>query len=177
MRRAATTNDSNLSEREAATGLSTVAGGASIVHDSRHPPDNASEIMSDKARYAKFNPKLYLLSLYSTRILPDIEISSTSVARSLLPTMRKLKWCLQKDRLAREFKRCGKAAGDGLGIWLSEEGEGEITFENTGRDVENKRMRKRIFVDGEKVRLALCPDVKKRVGFFEKLGRSEHLVV
>lgn len=160
-------NDSKLSE----PGPSTVAGGAVIVHDNWHSP---FEIKSDKARYAKFSPKLYLLSLHSTRILPDIEVSSTSVARSLLPTVRKLKWCLQKDTLAREFKRCGKAAGDGLGIWLSE--EGEVTLEDAERDVERKRMRKRMFVDGEKVRLALCPDVKKRVGFFEKLGRSEHLV-
>jgi hypothetical protein len=89
--------------------------------------------------------------------------------------MRKLKWCLQKDRLAREFKRCGKAAGDGLGIWLSE-GEGEVSLNDVESDMEEKRMRKRVFVDGEKVRLALCPDVKKRVGFFEKLGRGEKLV-
>jgi hypothetical protein len=87
--------------------------------------------------------------------------------------MRKLKWCLQKDRLAREFKRCGKAVGVGLGIWLSE-GEGEMTFgDGAEREVEKKRMRKRIFGDGEKVRLALCPGVKQRVGFFEKLGRGE----
>jgi hypothetical protein len=124
---------------------------------------------------AKFNAKLYLLSLHSTHVVPDIETSSPGVARSLLPTMRKLKWCLQKDRLAREFKQCGKAVAVGLGIWLSE-GEGEM-FHDVEREVERKRMRKRIFGDGEKVRLALCPDMKQRVGFFEKLGRGEHKVL
>ena len=70
--------------------------------------------------------------------------------------MRRLKWCLQRDHLAREFKKSGKAVG--LGKWL-DDGEGEETS-----------FRKRVFVDGEKVRLAVCPDMKKRVGFFEKLA-------
>lgn len=100
--------------------------------------------------------RTYLLSLHSTHILPDIEGSSPSIARSLLPTMRRLKWSLQRDHLAREFKKSGKAVG--LGKWL-DEGEGEETS-----------LRKRVFVDGEKFRLAVCPDMKKRVGFFEKLS-------
>lgn len=70
--------------------------------------------------------------------------------------MRKLKWSLQRDHLAREFKKSGKAVG--LGKWL-DGGEGEETS-----------LRKRVFVDGEKLRLAVCPDMKKRVGFFEKLS-------
>jgi len=100
--------------------------------------------------------RTYFLNLHSTHILPDIEGSSPSIARSLLPTMRKLKWSLQRDRLAREFKKSGKAVG--LGKWL-DDGEGEETS-----------LRKRVFIDGEKVRLAVCPDMKKRVGFFEKLA-------
>jgi len=143
---------------------------AIMVVKHKHPPENSSKV---KAQHITFNAKLYLLSLYSTHVLPDIEVSSPGVARSLLPIMRKLKWCLQKDRLAREFKRCGKAVAVGLGIWLSE-GEGKMIFDDdVEKEVEKKRMRKRIFGDGEKVRLALCPDVKQRVSFFEKLGRGE----
>lgn len=160
-------NDDEVCEPASTTtnlSLPTMSGRPSVLYRKQSP--------EKKSKIEAFNPKLYLLSLHSTHILPDVEISSTSVARSLLPIMRKLKWCLQRDRLAREFKRCGKAAGAELGIWLSE-GEGEMIFDDYA---EEKRMRKRIFGDGEKVRFALCPDVKKMVGFFEKLGHGDTLV-
>jgi hypothetical protein len=70
--------------------------------------------------------------------------------------MRKLKWSLQRDKIAREFKNSGRAVG--LRNWL-EEGEG-------------KGIRRRVFVEGETVRLAVCPDVTKRVWFFERLGKK-----
>jgi len=71
--------------------------------------------------------------------------------------MRKLKWSLQRDRLAKEFKNSGRAVG--LRNWL-EEGE-------------EKGIRRRVFVEGETVRLAVCPDVTKRVWFFERLGKKD----
>jgi len=167
MKLIATPSDGQFHETQAAATTDILPiSDSSLVFDPKQPPQNSSKVK------ATFNAKLYLLSLCSTHVLPDIEVSFPGVARSLLPTMRKLKWCLQKDRLAREFKRCGKAVAVGLGIWLSE-GEGEIFDGDVEKEIERKRMRKRIFGDGEKVRLALCPDVKQRVGFFEKLGRGE----
>ncbi|KAF9535595.1 hypothetical protein CPB83DRAFT_21320 [Crepidotus variabilis] len=128
------------------------------------------------------NPfKAYLLTLHSPRIFPDIESSSPAVARSLLPVMRRLKWCLQRDSLAREFKNSGRAVG-GFGTWLdgqSIKGKEKHDKENMKPDLgnpmhheENKRIRKRVFVESEQLRLAVCPDVKKRVGFYEKLGQD-----
>lgn len=75
--------------------------------------------------------------------------------------MRKLKWSLQRDSLAREFKNCGRAVG--LRKWL----EGAV-----GEEGEKKRIRRKVFVEGETVRLAVCPDVKKRVWFFERLSSA-----
>jgi hypothetical protein len=73
-----------------------------------------------------------------------------------------LKWLLQRDKLAQTFRDGALAftigsAGvsekkPGLGLWL----------ENRGRQV---------VPDSERLRLAICPEVKKMVGFFEHLGQ------
>ena len=129
-----------------------------LVGDTQHNFDkNAPTSIGTCTKPSASALKSYLLTLHSTHILPDIESSSPSVARSLLPTMRKLKWSLQRDRLAREFKNSGRAVG--LRKWL-EEGE-------------EKGIRRRVFVEGETVRLAVCPDVTKRVWFFERLGKKD----
>ena len=64
--------------------------------------------------------------------------------------MHKLKWSIQRDRLAK-MVRDGQREG-GLATWLEAKGQS-------------------IIQDGERVRLALCPSVKKKVGFFEGLSR------
>lgn len=91
--------------------------------------------------------------LCSTHVFPDEESSSLNVARSLLPTMRKLKWCLQRDRLAKVFKVSGVPVG--IGAWLDR------------RDSEGRKVVK----EGEKVRLAVCPNIKTKVRFYERLGK------
>ncbi|KAF9486553.1 hypothetical protein BDN70DRAFT_870138 [Pholiota conissans] len=83
----------------------------------------------------------------------DGESFSPNVASSLLPIMRQLKWSLQRDRLAKVFKDSGMRLG--VGAWLA---NGDI-----GR---------RILLDDEKFRLALCPDIRKTRGFFEKLSKT-----
>jgi hypothetical protein len=93
--------------------------------------------------------------LCSTHVFPDVESSSLNVARSLLPTMRKLKWCLQRDRLAKVFKVSGVSVG--IGAWLDR------------RDSSSEG--RKVVQDGEKVRLAVCPNIRTRVGFFERLGK------
>ncbi|EGN93105.1 hypothetical protein SERLA73DRAFT_189944 [Serpula lacrymans var. lacrymans S7.3] len=101
-----------------------------------------------------------LKDLHTLHVLPDIESSSLSVSRSLLPIMHQLKWCMDRDRLAKKVRdgACGAfgtgvSGGfvSGLGAWLELRGRG-------------------IVQDNERVRLILCPDVRKMVGFYESLG-------
>lgn len=67
--------------------------------------------------------------------------------------MRKLKWSLQRDRLAKVFKLSGVPIG--IGAWLDK-------GDSQGR---------KVVQDGEKVRLAVCPDIRTKVGFYERLGK------
>ena len=69
--------------------------------------------------------------------------------------MRKLKWCLQRDRLAKVFKVSGVSVG--IGAWLDR-------GDSKGR---------KVVQEGEKVRLAVCPNIRTKVGFYERLGRFE----
>jgi len=91
-------------------------------------------------------PMNALQLLHSTRILPDVESSSPRISRTLLPVVRKLKWCIQKDRLAKQVREQG-----GLKDWL--EDRGRLLVRET-----------------ERVRLAICPGVRKVVGFWEELS-------
>lgn len=88
-------------------------------------------------------------------MLPDIESSSLRVSRTLLPTMHKLKWCLQRDKLSKMVKInfCGTSGTGmiGFGSWLEGRGQG-------------------IVEDGERVRLAICPNIRKTVEFYEALA-------
>jgi len=99
-----------------------------------------------------------LKSLHQSQILPDIEGSSLFISRSLLPVMRQLKWSIQRDRLSKMVRDQahrtvgGKdATGSTLAAWFEANGSGIVN-------------------DGERVRLALCPGVKKIIGFYEKLS-------
>lgn len=101
---------------------------------------------------------MLLQSLYQSHVFPDVESSSFTVSRSLLPVMHKLKWSFQRDKLA-------KMARDGTLFGFTSGGDARIVgfaswFENRGRG---------IVQDGERVRLAICPDVRKIVGLYEKL--------
>ncbi|KAG2155538.1 hypothetical protein DEU56DRAFT_767955 [Suillus clintonianus] len=97
--------------------------------------------------------------LYHSHILPDVESSLLSVSRSLLPVVRKLKWSIQRDKLANEVRGLnGGALGNSalpftgnLGAWIELKGQGVVK-------------------DCERVRLALCPDVRRMVRFYEGLG-------
>ncbi|KAJ7293004.1 hypothetical protein C8J57DRAFT_1267849 [Mycena rebaudengoi] len=98
-----------------------------------------------RRREAAANP---LKHLHQSQVYPDIESSSLSVSRSLLPVMRKLKWSLQRDKLA-------KMVRDGSGL---------LGF---GKWIEGKG--RHVIPEGERVRLAICPDIRKIVGFYENL--------
>jgi hypothetical protein len=79
--------------------------------------------------------------------------------------MRQLKWSIQRDRLARMVRDAACVGGNNgksdegddhggsgvLAAWIEANGKG-------------------IVQDGERVRLALCPGIRKIVGFYEGLG-------
>ncbi|EED80882.1 predicted protein [Postia placenta Mad-698-R] len=94
-----------------------------------------------------------LSHVYSERMLPE-ESASPAISPSLIPTMRKLKWSLQRDRLAKLVKaRSDLVRNGGVVTWL--EGRGKTV------------MRK----ENERVRLALCPGISSIVQFYEGLSR------
>jgi hypothetical protein len=74
--------------------------------------------------------------------------------------MHQLKWSIQRDKLAKVVRDgvcVGGTSADnesraGLAAWIEAKGKG-------------------IVQDGERVRLALCPGIRKIVGFYENLGR------
>ncbi|KAJ6502662.1 hypothetical protein DFH09DRAFT_1335808 [Mycena vulgaris] len=99
-----------------------------------------------RRRGAAPNP---LHDLHQSHVYPDVESSSLSISRSLLPVMRKLKWSLQRDKLA-------KMVRDGSGIL----GVSKWLDSGNGRHLVH---------EGERVRLAICPDIRKIVGFYEDL--------
>jgi hypothetical protein len=99
-----------------------------------------------------------LQTLHRSHVLPDIESSSLAISRSLLPVVRKLKWSQQRDNLAKVVRdrtclalqsRDGKET-IGFGEWVATIGRG-------------------IVQDGERVRLATCPNVRKIIRIYEAL--------
>lgn len=84
--------------------------------------------------------------LLDARVLPDVEGSSPQVARALLPVVRKLKFAIQCDALARQVRADG---GPHIGAsWL-------------------ERNRSRLPRETERVRLAMCPSTRRVVRFWE----------
>ena len=92
-------------------------------------------------------------AFYHTRVLPRYT-SSTHVAAPLVSAVRRLRWAIQRDRLAHFVKdRSEMAKKGGLMKWLEE----------NGRTV--------MFKENERVRLALCPGIKGIVKYYEGLAR------
>lgn len=77
------------------------------------------------------------------------------MSRRLAPVVHKLKWALQRDKLSKmvRMKFCNGVDGTvGLGNWLERQGYGLVE-------------------ESEKVRLAICPDIRKIIGFYEGLSK------
>ena len=88
--------------------------------------------------------------VYSARVLPD---ERAAVSPSLIPAMRKLKWQIQRDRLAQLVKaRSEMVRNGGVVAWLEDRGKAVMRREN------------------ERVRLALCPGIGGIVRFYEDLS-------
>jgi hypothetical protein len=85
--------------------------------------------------------------------------------------MHKLKWSLQKDRLAR-MVRDHTCVGSTTTMLTTTNESGEKSSSRVvvhfGRWLETKG--RGIVEDGERVRLALCPDIRKIVRFYESIA-------
>lgn len=109
----------------------------------------------------RLSPPTALKLLHYSHILPDVESSILSVSRSLLPVVHKLKWSIQKDNTSRVIRAHTFSSmnpsefvhpfAGGFGTWAELKG----TY---------------IFGDSERVRLALCPDVRKMIKFYEEMA-------
>ncbi|KAF5385070.1 hypothetical protein D9615_001256 [Tricholomella constricta] len=112
---------------------------------------HASDVVSVQLRRRSTRDK-FLDSI--AHVLPDVESASHTISRILLPVIHQLKWSIQRDSLARMVRLdfCGIPGPDGrrFGEWREKKGHG-------------------IVQDGERVRLAICPDVRKTVKFYEEL--------
>lgn len=120
---------------------------------------HASHIISVQLRQRKFD---FLKTLHYARVLPDEESSSLRISRSLLPVMRKLKWSIQKDNLSKKIR-------DGTVYSIPSRNMSLGSLEVFCKWLESRG--KGIVHDDERVRLAICPDVRKKVGFYEGLDR------
>jgi hypothetical protein len=68
-----------------------------------------------------------------------------------MPTIRKLRWSIQKDRLSRMMREAGGLGKiGGIAGWIESKGPAMIP-------------------EGERTRLALCPGVRKITQFYERL--------
>ncbi|KAJ7103213.1 hypothetical protein B0H15DRAFT_200780 [Mycena belliarum] len=108
---------------------------------------HASHVLSTHLRQRSAAPNP-LKHLHQSKVYPDVESSYLSISRLLLPVMRKLKWSLQRDKLAKMVRDDSGILG--VGKWL----EGNP-----------------IVHEGERVRLAICPDIRKIVGFYEGITK------
>ncbi|KAF9074856.1 hypothetical protein BDP27DRAFT_1380952 [Rhodocollybia butyracea] len=125
---------------------------------------NTSRIINTQLlnRQQKQDKYDFLRELRQAQILPDEESSSLRLCHSLLPVVRKLKWLIQKDTLSKKIRDGtvynipGQACSTSFrslevfGMWLEGRGRG-------------------IVHDNERIRLAICPDIRKKVGFYEGL--------
>ncbi|KAI0720041.1 hypothetical protein C8T65DRAFT_736209 [Cerioporus squamosus] len=95
-------------------------------------------------------------AFYHTRVLPhNMSPAPTHVSPPLVSAVRRLRWALQRDRLAHFVKDRSDMVKDGNGglmKWL----------EGNGRAV--------MWRENERVRLALCPGIKGIVKFYEGLA-------
>ncbi|KIK70666.1 hypothetical protein GYMLUDRAFT_149099 [Collybiopsis luxurians FD-317 M1] len=121
--------------------------------------NHASRIISMQLRQRMRDTNDFLKTLHQAHVLPDEESSSVRISRSLLPVMRKLKWSIQRDNLSKKIRD---------GTVYSMPGNRTLgSFEVFCRWLESRA--KGIVHDDERVRLAICPDIRHKVGFYERL--------
>ncbi|KAF5388589.1 hypothetical protein D9757_004689 [Collybiopsis confluens] len=122
--------------------------------------NRACRIISMQLRQRERDTNEFLKTLHQAHVLPDEESSSIHISRSLLPVMRKLKWSIQRDNLSKKIR---------TGTVYSISGSSIGPLEVFGRWLES-RAKAVVYDRDERVRLAICPDIRLKVGFYERLG-------
>lgn len=97
-----------------------------------------------------------VISLRSQQVLPDVEYASPSISRSLLPVVRKLKWCIRRDELSKMVRARSFDGGSCKRKSLD-------WFEGSGHG---------LWKEHERVRLAICPGVRQFIRFFEGVAEE-----
>ncbi|KAI0800556.1 hypothetical protein C8Q74DRAFT_424527 [Fomes fomentarius] len=95
-------------------------------------------------------------SVYQTRVFPSDVVSP--VSPRLMSAVRRLRWAIQRDRLAHLVKDRSEMVKDGnrgLMNWLEANANGRAVLS----------------MENERLRLALCPGIKGFVKFYEGLAR------
>ncbi|EIM92194.1 uncharacterized protein STEHIDRAFT_47225 [Stereum hirsutum FP-91666 SS1] len=137
--------------------LSVINYESSVRLQRRH----ASNIVSSNLRRRTTSPGPNILkSLHITHIYPDVESSSPSVSRSLLPVMRQLKWSLKRDTLARIVRSQSGVHGDGPGKELGSLGA-------VGKWIES-RSGTILAGESERIRLAIPGPFRSRLWTWTK---------
>ena len=106
-----------------------------------------------------------LQSLHTARVLPDEEGNSPAVARSLLPIMRRLKWSIRRDILAKKVRAREGREGESDSSELEMKGPAGallLWLEGKGRG---------LWKEHERLRLAICPSITKNIRYCESLGK------
>ena len=103
-----------------------------------------------------------LRTLYRARVLPDVESASLWIARSLLPIVRKLKWSIRKDKLARMVREDAGVSSGGAGVGMSAKELIVSKIEGKGRG---------LWKESERYRLAICPGIRHLVQYYEALAK------
>ncbi|TFK77395.1 hypothetical protein BDN72DRAFT_953835 [Pluteus cervinus] len=116
------------------------------------------DILSDHLKRRPEALGVLLKSFHGTYILPDVEFATAKISRSLLPTVRKLKWSLHCDQIAKKMRESSHGSQEGqetvnFGVWLEKRGRGVVQ-------------------DTERVLLALCPGIRGVARRYEALARS-----
>lgn len=84
-----------------------------------------------------------------------------SISRSLLPVVHKLKWSIQKDNMSRIIRAHTFSITNSSESLNPYNGHFHKWAELKGSS---------IFGESERVRLALCPDVRKMIKFYEEMA-------
>lgn len=95
-------------------------------------------------------------AVYQTRVFPSDVVSP--VSPRLMSAVRRLRWAIQRDRLAHLVKDRSEMVKDGnrgLMNWLEANANGRAVLS----------------MENERLRLALCPGIKGFVKFYEGLAR------
>ena len=143
-----------------------------------HAQNLISTVLRGRLQPSSSNPLVapYPITVWSDIYGPTDDLKKTKpgvVSRTLLPTIRSLRWCFKRDQVSRVVRGTSgigasfakrRSTDDeadtpyrSVAMWIEKQGPRLIPDSNSGPEV-------------ERTRLALCPDVRKIIRFYEGLS-------